>query len=154
MTHDEDIIGESLGVAPARINDNAKEVTKIRRENTDIVIHKDEDSDELDRDMKYARENLYHAINSGSEALEEMLELAKSSEHPRAFEVVATLIKTIADVNKDLVDLADKKDVMKNGERSKKQEEGKGHTTNNNLYVGSTADLQAALEAMNDKKDK
>lgn len=151
---EDDIIGKSLNIAPARVNDNSREVTKIKRENSDIVVHKNDENEELDRDMAYARENLYQAINSGSEALEEMLELAKSSEHPRAFEVVATLIKTLADVNKDLVTLADKKDEMKNGKREAKKADTGGSTTNNNLYVGSTADLQAALEAMKQDKDK
>ena len=152
---DDDIIGKSLNIAPARVNDNAREVTKIKRENTDIVISKQDDDDgELERDITYARENLYQAVNSGSEALEEMLELAKSSEHPRAFEVVATLMKTVADVSKDLVTLAEKKDTLKNGERKPKDEKSEGHTTNNNLYVGSTAELQAAIEAMNKKKDE
>jgi negative regulator of replication initiation len=103
-----------------------------------MVIPKSKDQDkDIQNDYEYARANLYGIIEQGSDALNSLLELAKASEHPRAFEVVATLSKTLMDANKDLIDIQKKvKDLKKKDE----VQEG-GEVTNNNLFVGSTADL-------------
>ena len=70
-----------------------------------------------------------------------MLDVAKASEHPRAYEVVSTLMKTLVDANKDLVSMGDKKVKAEEAEESKP-------VTNNNLFVGSTAELQQLLKDM------
>ena len=94
-----------------------------------------------DIDYNYARENYYNLIERNQDAVEEMLEIAKQSEHPRAFEVVGQLIKSGLDANKELMGL----------HKTKKElsiEKG-GPTTNvnNAVFVGSTADLQKLLKA-------
>lgn len=103
-----------------------------------VIIPKSSDqTQDIQTDYEYARANLYGIIEQGSDALNSLLELAKASEHPRAFEVVATLSKTLMDANKDLIDIQKKvKDLKKTDE----VQEG-GEVTNNNLFVGSTADL-------------
>ena len=65
--------------------------------------------------------------------------IAKQSEQPRAFEVVSGLIKTIADANKDLLEL-------KNKQKTLKGEKAAAKVTNNALFVGSTAELQKMLK--------
>lgn len=60
-------------------------------------------SRDIDSDYNYARENLYEIIENGSNALNDLVEIAKASEHPRAFEVVSTLMKTLTEANKDLL---------------------------------------------------
>ena len=73
--------------------------------------------------------------------MEEMIEVARATEHPRAYEVFSTMMKTIADVNGNLVDLHKKhKDIKRKDEPAKI-----AGTTNNNVFVGSTADLQKML---------
>jgi len=93
-----------------------------------------------DNDYEYARENFYNVIEKGTQALEDMLDVAKASEHPRAYEVVSTLMKTLVDANKDLVDM---------GKKKAQEEAPKDQpVTNNNLFVGSTAELQQLLKDM------
>lgn len=94
-----------------------------------------------DNDYQYARENFYNVIEKGTEAIEDMLNIARSSEHPRAYEVLSTLMKTIIDANKDLVEMSKKKALEEKPEESKT-------VTNNNLFVGSTAELQQLLKDM------
>ena len=94
-----------------------------------------------DIDYNYARENYYNLIERNQDAVEEMLEIAKQSEHPRAFEVVGQLIKSGLDANKELMGLHKTK---------KELSMEKGGTTtnvNNAVFVGSTADLQKLLKA-------
>jgi len=97
---------------------------------------------DIDTDYRYARENLYDLIENGSHALHELVEIAKASEHPRAFEVVASLMKTLTDANKDLLDIQTKVKKLK-------QEDGTAAGPNNvtnALFVGSTAELQNMLK--------
>ena len=70
--------------------------------------------------------------------------LAKNSEHPRAYEVVATLIKTLADTNKDLLDTRKKKLDIDKARGASPSSDAK--TVNNNLFVGSTSELQKFLK--------
>ena len=85
----------------------------------------------------------YNLIEKGQEAIQGILDIAKEGQHPRAYEVAGQLIKTIADTNKDLLDLSKKvKDVKKDTEVAEKS----GVTNvNNTLFVGSTAELQKLI---------
>ena len=96
---------------------------------------------EEDTDFKYTRENLYNLLERGQDAVEELLEIAKQSEHPRAFEVVGQLIGKLTETNKELMGLhKTKKDLS--------TEKGPTNVTNA-LFVGSTSDLQKMLKEKN-----
>ena len=93
---------------------------------------------EEDTDFKYTREILYNLLERGQDAVEELLEIAKQSEHPRAFEVVGQLIGKLTETNKELMGLhKTKKDLS--------TEKGPTNVTNA-LFVGSTSDLQKMLK--------
>jgi len=87
-------------------------------------------------DIELAKRNIENIIGLGDDAVKEMVEIAKQSESPRAFEVVSTLMKTLLDANKDYVELSTKKRFAKEEEETKQET----NITNNNLIV-STADL-------------
>ena len=98
------------------------------------------DGKDDDIDYNYARENYYNLIERNQDAVEEMLEIAKQSEHPRAFEVVGQLIKSGLDANKELMAL----------HKTKKElsiEKGGDVNVNNAVFVGSTAELQKLLKS-------
>ena len=98
------------------------------------------DGKDDDIDYNYARKNYYNLIERNQDAVEEMLEIAKQSEHPRAFEVVGQLIKSGLDANKELMAL----------HKTKKElsvERGTQTLVNNAVFVGSTAELQKLLKA-------
>ncbi len=104
-------------------------------------MHNDSDGN-VDNDFEYARQTYHDIIAKGSEAMDEMMEVARATEHPRAFEVLATTMKTMADVTNNLLDLHKKKKDI----RSKGMPALPGTpVTNNNLFVGSTTDLQKML---------
>ena len=94
-----------------------------------------------DDDYEYARNNLKGLIENGKSTLENIIYLAKEGESPRAYEVAGQLIKTLADTNKDLLDLAKKSKELKQD----KQEEKSGTQIQNALFVGSTAELQKLI---------
>jgi len=107
------------------------------------------DSDKIKSDFEYSRDTLYDLIEKGRDALEDMINVARESEHPRAFEVLSGLIKNVADVNDKLMDLNKKHKEVHAKEESSKQV---GNTTNN-LFVGSTTDLQRMLQGQMKKPD-
>jgi DNA-binding ferritin-like protein len=96
---------------------------------------------DIESDYKYARENLYNVIERGSDALDNLVAIAQASEHPRAYEVVGSLIKTLTDANKDLLEIQSK--VKKLKEETKK---GPDNVTNA-LFIGSTAELQKMIKS-------
>ena len=112
---------------------------ELKPESTTRIIPQKNGKDD-DIDYNYARENYYNLIERNQDAVEEMLEIAKQSEHPRAFEVVGQLIKSGLDANKELMAL----------HKTKKElsvEKGTQTLVNNAVFVGSTAELQKLLKA-------
>ena len=97
-------------------------------------------------DYDYSRETYYDLIEKGRESLDLMIEVARESEHPRAFEVLSNMIKGISDVNDILMDFNKKrKDINKEEFRQI------DHQTNN-LFVGTTTDLQRLLQKEKETK--
>ena len=128
----DDHLDEVLGI----IEKPKKEVIKTERF---VPVITNDDSGDSETDFQYVRENLYNLIERGQDGLEEMLEIAKSSEHPRAMEVFGQLIGKLTDTNKELLNLhKTKKDIS--------QETSGPKNVSNNLFVGSTAELQKFLK--------
>ena len=137
----DDKIASALGIRPmAEINEEEIEETlpaEINEAQPPAVI--DDGAEENLNDLEEVRQNIKGVIETGDDALKEMLEIAKQSEMPRAFEVVSTLMKTMLDANKDLADISTKKKFVKE-EIAGPKEAAQNNVTNNNLIV-STADL-------------
>jgi hypothetical protein len=109
------------------------------------TIKKDDNRDrDIQTDYEYARTNLYDVIETGSNALNQLVELAKASEHPRAFEVVSQLTKTLVEANKDLLD------IQKKVKELRKEENNDPQNVTNALFVGSTADLQKLIKGQSE----
>lgn len=90
-------------------------------------------------DYEYSRDTYYELIEKGKDALEDMVNVARESEHPRAFEVLSGMIKNISDVNDRLMDLNKKKKELDQKEVVKQVE-----NQQNNFYL-STAELQKMM---------
>lgn len=106
--------------------------------------------DKYKGDYDYAKETLYDLIEKGREGIEEMIEVAKSSEHPRAYEVLSKLIKDVGDVSDKLMDLNKKHKDINKPEKEEGPRELPNQTTNN-VFIGSTTDLQRMLQDANVK---
>lgn len=108
-----------------------------------------EDDNRYEDDYEYARRNLRELIDSSLGEVHSILDIARKSESPRAYEVAANIIRTLAETNKDLMTLA--KD--KKGLAGEKGEDKGAKTVNNNLYVGSTKDLQDYIDKKKENGD-
>jgi len=97
--------------------------------------------EKIESDYDKSRNNLHDLLLKGQEALTAALEVAKQSEHPRAFEVVGNLMKQLADMNQQLMDVHQQKQKL-DGPKSEKV------TNNNAIFVGSTAELNKLIKNM------
>jgi|TARA_R110002096_G_scaffold298860_3_gene493297 hypothetical protein len=95
---------------------------------------------DIENDYAYQRQNFYNLVERGSDAIEGILELARESDAPRAYEVAGNLIKQVAEVTEKLGDLQEK---MK---RLKEVPSNAPKNVTNALFVGSTAELQKMLK--------
>lgn len=139
MTANNDPLSRALNLNPLPTDSSVRS----------IVAKAHDDSAKNDFDM--VRSNIYEIIQNGSNAMDKLSQIADQSQHPRAFEVLATLMKTMLDANKDLLDAHKKIRDISDAE-TPSNEEAKSVT--NNLFVGSTSDLQKVIENMKNGSDK
>ena len=104
----------------------------------EIVMHQDSNHQ---NDYNYSRETYYELIEKGKDALDIMIDVARESEHPRAYEVLAGLLKNVSDVNDKLMELNKKQKALEQQNETKQVE-----NQQNNYYIGSTADIQRMLQ--------
>ena len=129
----------------SRIIDESLQIKPEEKELETLPVRKPEKEfgDDLENDYQYARENFYDIVEKGSEALMELLEVARQTESPRAYEVLSTMMKTLVEANKDLVSISQKK-------RDGDIEHGTQSVTNNNLII-TTTDLQKMIQNVNEE---
>ena len=104
-------------------------------------------TNDAEEDYNIARENLKKLLDKSDEALDHMMQVAAEAEHPRAFEVLAGMFKTSADMTTQLIDLQKKRHEL---DKLNNEPTETSSVTNNNLFVGSTADLQRMLTKNNE----
>ena len=123
-------LDELLGIANGVVTSTPSPTTP--------AIPRTQSEDEDNDDFKYSRENLYHIIERGQDALDGILKVAQETDHPRAYEVAGQLLKTNADNAEKLVNLQTTK--------KKVREESGPKNVTNALFVGSTAELQKLIK--------
>lgn len=105
------------------------------------------DSEQVQEDVDTSRDNIHNAIALSQQAVQDMLSIAQQSQHPKAYEVLNSMIKTYGDLSMGLTDLQIKKQRLNQSTNNGEE----GNVTNNNLFVGSTADLLDMIEKMRNK---
>jgi hypothetical protein len=124
-----------------KLNDNLSEIfdiepiesipTPLATQVTEVVV-----GDEVETDAALARKNIKSLLDKGNGAIDNLLLVAQESEHPRAYEVAANFIKTLADLNKDLLDVQKKKSDLR-----PQQTTNQSINVEKAVFVGSTAEL-------------
>ena len=134
----DDKINEALGISNTETN-TTKQVIK-KGFTPPVPRLEDKEKQDIDNDYKYSRENYYNLIERGQDAVQGILDIAKESQHPRAYEVAGNLIKQVAETVDKLEDLQGKikrlKDVPDRVNTIIKQA----------LFVGSSTELHKLLK--------
>lgn len=128
-----DPISDALNLNPLATTDSVKAIVAKAHDNS------------AKNDFELARSNIHEVIQNGVYAMEKLSQIADSSQHPRAFEVLAKLMDTMLQANKDLLSL--QKDIREIDAKDTPTNEN-AKTVTNNLFVGSTNDLQKVIEQM------
>jgi hypothetical protein len=113
---------------------NITSLTVPTIERQELIPIENEPSD----DLELAKDNIKNIIRKGTDSLDEIMDVAKRSEHPRAYEVLSNLIRTLVDANKELaaINIREKGTSVSNDNRK----------INNNVFLGSTADLLSLMK--------
>ena len=131
----------------SKMDENLSEILNIDPEPRAIVsrppnvIEVKVDMDDADKDFQRARENLKELVNLGFLAIDGVLKVASEGDSPRAYEVVAQMIKAVAETNKDLVELHQRMKTIKQD----KYEQKTVNNTTNAIFLGSTKELQELI---------
>ena len=132
MKQNFDGLDKVFGEEPSELQKHVESVkSEIKRSQTP----------DIQQDYETSRAQLHMLVMKGQEAVDGILDVARASDHPRAYEVAGQLIKNVGDVADKLIDLQTK---MK--ELDKEEKTGPSNVTNNTMFVGSTADLQKMLK--------
>tara|TARA_B100000965_G_scaffold329051_1_gene292362 strand:+ start:3437 stop:3850 length:414 start_codon:yes stop_codon:yes gene_type:complete len=131
---DEDFTGltKAFGEEPSELEQHVEKTKSLRTDTPDVQ-----------QDYETSRAQLHSLVMKGQEAVDGILDVARASDHPRAYEVAGQLIKHVADTTDKLIDLQTK---MK--ELDKEDKKGPTSVTNA-MFVGSTSDLQKMLKNIN-----
>ena len=126
------------------------EVRTVFTGNLPAVQEQEQTEDEMKEvDFDYVRSNQFEIIEAGKEALNGALELAKSAENPRAYEVVGTLMKSLSDINQQLLAAHELKEKIKsNTQKEESSAQTVNNTQNNIIFQGTTADLLKQIRGM------
>ena len=128
-------------MTPTKTVEEKKESLSIQSE-----VKSESRNQELQQDLTDAYEqsksNLQEFIDNGKDALEELIQIAKAGQHPRAFEVYSGLLKNLVDANKEL--LATQKQMREMDANTKKDKAGT--TIDKAIFVGSTAELNKLIK--------
>lgn len=133
MNKKPDPISDALNLSPLATTDSVKAIVAQAHDNS------------AKNDFELARSNIHEVIQNGVYAMEKLSQIADSSQHPRAFEVLAKLMDTMLQANKDLMAL--QKDI-RDIDAKDVPTDSNAKSVTNNLFVGSTADLQKVIENM------
>ena len=133
MNKDFSGLEKAFGDEPTELQKHVEKTKDLRKSQTP----------EVQQDYEISRAQLHNLVMKGQEAVDGILDVARASDHPRAYEVAATTIKAVGDVTDKLIDLQGK---MK--ELDKEDKKGPTNVTNA-MFVGSTSDLQKMLKNIN-----
>lgn len=126
------------------MNENLSEIfdvtpldISIQTPKSESVVVVEEEVNDAEHDFKYARKNIKDLLKRGENAVDGLLKVAEESEHPRAYEVAANFIKTLSDMNKDLLDIQKKRKELSGDIQSNTQKT----VIDKAVFIGSTQEL-------------
>lgn len=136
-------------ISSALLSKSSQLIKAQKEELSNVTPHDNELIKDSEEDYKFTRENIRKLISTTDQAIAILLGLAEDSEHPRAFEVLANLIRTQSDVNNQLIDIQkDRKKLIKGEGKTNSAIPVSGNIENqqNVIFAGTTADLQKFLK--------
>lgn len=133
MSKFDESMANILDVSPIMVIENEPTIKKTPTEQLNL-------EDDLTDAYNQSKDNLQDIIDQGKEALDEILKIAKSGQHPRAFEVFGGILKNVVEANKELIVM------QKQMREMDKKNEKSGTNIEKAIFVGSTAELSKLIQ--------
>lgn len=148
-----DKINKTLDLAP--LDDDATKFA-LPAVAEDKPIESGSDKEQIEDDFDQGRESLHELIRKGHDAIEDMMQVAKQSQHPTAYSTLNSMLKTMADMHKDLLIMHKQKKNLLTTEPGKKNANGEVNNDNRtqNIFVGTTAELSALMNKGNEESSE
>jgi hypothetical protein len=129
-------LSQILDVEPITIEETITS-TELVEVNTAVPVNV------VESDTEYARTNIKELIDAGADAIKELAVVARDSQHPRAYEVMAGMLKNLSDMNKDLLEIQKRKQDL----TGVKESGSNDVNIDKAVFVGSTAELMKLLKS-------
>lgn len=129
-------LSQILDIEPITIEETVTS-TELVEVNTAVPVNV------VESDTEYARTNIKELIDAGADAIKELAVVAKDSQHPRAYEVMAGMLKNLSDMNKDLLEIQKRKQDL----TGVKESGSNDVNIDKAVFVGSTAELMKLLKS-------
>ena len=129
-------LSQILDVEPITIEETVTS-TELVEVNTNLPVNV------VESDTEYARTNIKELIDAGADAIKELAVVARDSQHPRAYEVMAGMLKNLSDMNKDLLEIQKRKQDL----TGVKESGSNDVNIDKAVFVGSTAELMKLLKS-------
>jgi len=147
-------LNKSLDLSPNAYDtkdgvDNIKNVPAIVDADCEVV------KSEIEEDIDNSRNSIYELLDIANDAIADMVDIAKQSQHPKAYDTLNSMLKTTAGLYKDILGVQSRKKELMNNTNNQPQSpetDGAIHNTQN-IFVGSTTELQNLLNDMRKDKD-
>lgn len=133
-------LSEIFDIEPMDVSETPKKDVIGTKTNEISETPKD---DVVESDTEFARQNIRELLEKGGHAVDELAAVARDSQHPRAYEVMATLIKNLSDLNKDLLEIQKRKKDL----NAEDKNSAKNINVDKAVFIGSTADLIKQIKA-------
>ena len=129
-------LSQILDIEPITIEETVTS-TELVEVNTAVPVNV------VESDTEYARTNIKELIDAGADAIKELAVVARDSQHPRAYEVMAGMLKNLSDMNKDLLEIQKRKQDL----TGVKESGSNDVNIDKAVFVGSTAELMKLLKS-------
>jgi|SRR6478752_5428612 len=156
-TQNEDPIAQSLGIdtlpkASDDAPDSAGQLIDLppRKARPLQIVQANTANADIENDYTYARTNAYDIIEKGVNALEDLTEIARQSQHPRSYEALSTLITSLTNANKQILDIQkDLKKIKEQKDAANNAPAGGDINIQQAVFVGTTAELLKLRKQVN-----
>ena len=140
------------GTVSANVETMSTEITVENGQYANVIPYEPEEHQADEEDFEEVRANLKSLVRKGNQMLDRMIEIADSSERDRTFEVAGTLLKNLADINKDIIGSRKTHKETKILDKQSNKDDGGSVNIDKAVFVGTTADLLKQVKAEQEKK--
>ena len=151
----EDKIAKALGLEPVKPKNKwGKPIIDMEETSYGELVPSDPHQEEQGKDFGSVQEQIRKIAQLGSEKLNELSELATASQHPRAYEVFTELMKAAVSAQKDLLEIQKTQlELEQKKANGGREDENQGKVINNQLFVGSTAEMANMMRQLQNNKN-